>query len=372
MPPKKAPKDIDEYKTKGRVGEYDPEEFEGKNYEAGYDVHNRNGWINFARDFAEEHGITLGCAIRDKRCRLEYNTKYKVKHSIKNVPIQLQAWVRHSKNVAKKEHLTTSCAFNNKSNQASYHSGQLAEAPRKTPAKTLSVAELEQKLDRLIEEYKEVESGRAVGNLKSIDANIIRTRILLDERENEFLKNPSGLEPDDDDPLNEGRYFSYKQTKYDRPTVELNILKKNLELMKEELQQTADAYRSYKRRKGEDARPMTLYKLASHATDLKKQIKQVTKTIKSNDTNIDMVRKAKQGGSLMTLETARLGKPEKIQERDLRSASQIPTPSQNYNQPFGGSMCCAPKRKGKLSGYGRISDRRNIGLFQNDACLIPM
>ena len=40
MPPKKAPKDIDEYKTKGRVGSYDPEEFEGKNYEAKKDVHN--------------------------------------------------------------------------------------------------------------------------------------------------------------------------------------------------------------------------------------------------------------------------------------------------------------------------------------------
>jgi hypothetical protein len=296
------------------------------------------------------------------------------------VPPQLKDWVRHSKATARHNKTSTSCIFNNKANQESYHAKDFAEPPRKTPAKTLTVAELEDKLDRLIEEYKSVESGRAVGNLKSIDANIIRTRILLDERENEFLKNPSGLDQDDDDPLNEGRYMAYKQTKLDRPELEVNILKKNLELMKEELQQTADAYRSYKMRKGEDARPMTLYRLAAHATDLKKQIKQVTKIIKSNDNSIAMVKQAKKnaravrrvGGSLMTVETARLGHPEKIQDRDLRSASQIPTPSQNYNQPFGGSMCGEPNKKGKLTGYGRISDRRNIGLFQNDACVFNM
>ena len=229
----KTIEEIEAYKTKKRVGAYDPEDFKGTDswVQRG---NTNNPWIEFARHWGQERNMTLGCAIRNRECRLEYNTKHKVKKSIKNVPPQLQAWVRHSKANARKDNLTTSCCFNNLANQESYHEGNIAVEPRKTPAKTLSVEELEEKLDRLIEEYKDVKSGRIAGNLKSIDANIIRTRILLDERENEYLKNPKGLSPEDEDEENEGRYKKLRTTKYDRTSVEVPILQKELDAMIEE------------------------------------------------------------------------------------------------------------------------------------------
>ena len=84
------------------------------------DDDNHNPWIRFARDFAEKHNITLGCAIRNKDARLEYNSKYKVKKSINSVPKQLQKWVRHSKATAEKSKKSLSCAFSNTGNQDNY------------------------------------------------------------------------------------------------------------------------------------------------------------------------------------------------------------------------------------------------------------
>ena len=81
-------------------------------------------------------------------------------------------------------------------------------------------------------------------------------------------------------------------------------------------------------------------------------------------------RQKKGGGAIG--ETARLGHPGSIPDSPLRSSSQIPTPPRGYNDAFVSDISTEPKRRGKLNGYGRISDRRNMSMFKNDACVIPM
>ena len=358
--------EIEAYKTKKRVGAYNPEEYTEprRKYEFS-ESNNDNPWIAFAKQYALDNNMTLGCAIRDRNARLEYNRRYKVKKSIKNVPPQLQDWVKHSKAAAKQENNCMSCQFTNKSNQKQYREGEHAVEPRKSPAKVLTVEELEDKLDRLIEEYKDVASGRASGNLKSIDANIIRTRILLDEREHEYLKNP-----DADEDEYEGRYENIgvkekKKPKHHRTPQELERIQEELRVKEDELITTVDASKN----KEYNFSQKSLQRIKDHAKQLRKSITQLKNILYAN--NI-MVRKPRQkkGGAIG--ETARLGHPGLIPETGLRNASQIPTPPRGYNDAFGSDISTEPKRRGKLTGYGRISDRRNMSMFKNDASLIPM
>jgi hypothetical protein len=368
MPPKKQIDDIDKYKTKSRVGAYNPEEYTEprRKYEFS-DSNNNNPWIEFAKQYALEHNMTLGCAVRNRECRLEYNRRYKIKKSITNVPPQLQDWVKHSKAAAKQENNCMSCQFTNKLNQKRYKEGDIAVEARKTPAKSLSVADLEQKLERLISEYKDVASGRVSGNLKSIDANIIRTRILLDERENEYLSNP--VEEDDEDEY-EGRYQNIgikekKKPKHHRTPEQLEDIQEELRIKEDELKTTVDALKN----KDYNFSPKKLQRIKDHAKELRKSITQLKNILYAN---YIMKRKPRQkkGGAIG--ETARLGHPGSIQDSPLRSSSQIPTPPRGYNDAFVSDISTEPKRRGKLNGYGRISDRRNMSMFKNDACVIPM
>lgn len=381
--PKTPEEMVDKYKLKNRVGAYNPEDFTPpkRKYEM-TDGNNGNPWISFAKKWALDHDMTMGCAVRNKECRLEYNTKYKVKKNVKNAPPQLQKWVKHTKANAKATNNCVSCEFTNIKNQEDYHQGEIAVAPRKTPAKTLSVADLEEKLDRLLEEYKQVTRGEAVGNLKAIDANIIRTRKLLDEREHAYQSNPRGRDRDDeddeDDDEYEGRFEGIGQKEKKKPKHhlepnEIEAVQRVLEKREKELADTVEAYT-------EDAelhKPKNIKRFKEHAKELKKEITQLKNLLYKNNVLMRPPAKPrkprqKKGGSMMTVETQRLGHPEGIQNTDLRNASQIPVPSQNYNAPFSNIPMGEPQRRGKLSGYGRISDKRNMSLFKNDASVIPM
>ena len=150
-----------------------------------------NPWIEFAREFAKARGITLGCAIRNKDARLEYNSKYKVKHSIKNVPKQLQKWVKHSVATAKKDKNNLSCCFSNPENQLDYRSGNLAVPAKKTPARVASIPEMKEKLDGLYKELDDIQKKKVTGNIASVKANISRVEALLDEKMDAYLKNPT-------------------------------------------------------------------------------------------------------------------------------------------------------------------------------------
>ena len=248
-----------------------------------------------------------------------------------------------------------------------YREKDYAVEPRKTPAKSLSVEELEDKLDRLIEEYKDVASGRTSGNLKSIDANIIRTRILLDQRESEYLSRPVAEEDEDE---YEGRYQNIgvkekKKPKHLRTPRELEIIQEELKVKEDELKTTVDASKN----KEYNFSEKKLQRIKDHRNQLRKSITQLKNILYAN--NI-MVRKPRQkkGGAIG--ETARLGRPASIPESPLRSSSQIPTPPRGYNDAFSSELHSEPKRSGKLDGYGRISNRRNMSLFKNDSCVIPM
>lgn len=368
----KSNEDIEKYRTKKRVGEYNPEEYNPVLKRPPVQK-TTNAWIEFARQWALDHNITLGCAVRDRNARLEYNTKYKIKKSIKNVPQQLQNWVKHSKASAQKTNNCMSCQFKNKSNSDNYRSGNLETAPRKSPAKISSIEETLDKLNRLIDEYKLVNSGQAKGNLKSIDANIIATRILLDEKEREFQKHPKGQESVDDDE-HEGRYKNIgakqpKPHKLHRYPAELDNIQKQLKEMEDELDETVNAYKF----NADRFSPNKLIRIKDRATELKKQITQVKNILYHNNIMIKPVRKPriKKGGSMMTVETARLGHPEKIQETGLRQASSIPVPPSNYYNSFT-SVATEPKSSKKLSGYGRISDKRQTSAFKVDSVAFPM
>ena len=80
-------------------------------------------------------------------------------------------------------------------------------------------------------------------------------------------------------------------------------------------------------------------------------------------------------------ETSRLGLPKQrinsISLRDLPQAKVItsrktPIPSLNYNSVFCRPLLTETKRAGKLTGYGRISTRRNMSMFKNDSVVMPM
>ena len=369
----KSNEDIEKYRTKPRIGEYNPDNYNVPNRDNVSDANNDNPWIAFAKQWAEDHNMTMGCAIRDRNARLEYNTKYKIKKSIKNAPKQLQAWLRHSKAAAKQNNNCMSCQFTNKSNQKNYKEGEHATEPRKSPAKISSIEETLDKLNRLIEEYKLVNSGQAKGNLKSIDANIIATRILLDEKEREYQKHPKGHDSVDDDE-NQGRYEGIgakepKPHKLFRTAPELDKLQTNLKDLEDELDETVNAYKYNADRFSENK----LLRIKNRATELKKQITQVKNILYHNNIMQKPIRKAraKKGGSLMTVETARLGHPERIQETGLRQASSIPVPPSTYYNPFT-SVATEPKPSKKLSGYGRISDKRQTTAFKADSVAFPM
>lgn len=361
----KSIQEIEAYKTKSRVGAYNPEDYTPPRRAHDYSSGRHNPWIEFAKQYAIDHDMTLGCVIRDRNARLEYNTKHKVKKSIKNVPPQLQDWVRHSKAAAKQENNCMSCQFTNKSNQKRYREGDHAVEPRKSPAKSYTVADLEEKLDRLIEEYKDVAQGRKSGNLKSIDANIIRTRILLDEREHEYLKNP-----DADEDEYEGRFEGVgekekKKPKHFRTPEQLEDIQEELRIKEDELKTTVDALKN----KDYNFNPKSLQRIKDHATQLRKSITQLKNLLYSNNI-MKRPQRQKKGGAIG--ETARLGHPGLIPESGLRNASQIPTPPRGYNDAFGDEIHSQPKRKGKLTGFGRISNTRVGNLFKVDASLIPM
>jgi len=371
----KSNEDIEKYRTKPRIGEYNPDNYNVPNRDNVSDANNDNPWIAFAKQWAEDHNMTMGCAIRDRNARLEYNTKYKIKKSIKNAPKQLQAWLRHSKAAAKQNNNCMSCQFTNKSNQKNYKEGEHATEPRKSPAKISSIEETLDKLNRLIEEYKLVNSGQAKGNLKSIDANIIATRILLDEKEREYQKHPKGADfADKEDEENQGRYEGIgakepKPHKLFRTAPELDKLQTNLKDLEDELDETVNAYKYNADRFSENK----LLRIKNRATELKKQITQVKNILYHNNIMQKPIRKAraKKGGSLMTVETARLGHPERIQETGLRQASSIPVPPSTYYNPFT-SVATEPKPSKKLSGYGRISDKRQTTAFKADSVAFPM
>ena len=83
-------------------------------------------------------------------------------------------------------------------------------------------------------------------------------------------------------------------------------------------------------------------------------------------------------------QTSRLGLPNQKILSKVISSKKSPIPSSNYNnvfcRPFGGSSPQrlevgrknSSKRAGKLTGYGRISTRRDTTMFKNDSCILPM
>ena len=201
MPPKKFrdvgnPNKIQELIDRPRVGSHNYEDYPLARETNPTQPKERklNPWIEFARKYANAHGITLGCAIKNKECRLDYHDS---KPDKRPVPKQLQDWVEHNKALSAKTNNTLACCVSNVKSQKQYHTEEKERPLRKSPAKVLTVAELEQKLNRLHTEYKQPNTP---AKLKSIDANIIRTRILLDKLEHkEIRKGRLGKKVRDDD-----------------------------------------------------------------------------------------------------------------------------------------------------------------------------
>jgi hypothetical protein len=201
----------------------------------------------------------------------------------------------------------------------------------------------------------------------------------LDEKEREFQKHPKGKDTDDDDDDNEheGRYQNigakepkpHKPHKLHRYPAELDNIQKQLEEMEDELDETVNAYKFNSDRFS----PNKLIRIKDRAIELKKQITQVKNILYHNNIMKKPIRKTRQvkGGSMMTVETARLGHPEKIQETRLPQGSSLPIPPTNYYNPFT-SVATEPKPSKKLSGYGRISDKRQTSAFKVDSVAFPM
>ena len=72
-------------------------------------------------------------------------------------------------------------------------------------------------------------------------------------------------------------------------------------------------------------------------------------------------------------QTSRLGLPKQQIKSKVITSKKTPIPSLNYNNVFCRPLLSETKRGGgKLIGYGRISNRRNMSLFQNDSVVMPM
>ncbi len=71
-------------------------------------------------------------------------------------------------------------------------------------------------------------------------------------------------------------------------------------------------------------------------------------------------------------QTSRLGLPNQKILSKVISSKKSPIPSSNYNNVFCRPLSTSSKRAGKLTGYGRISTRRDTTMFKNDSCVLPM
>ena len=71
-------------------------------------------------------------------------------------------------------------------------------------------------------------------------------------------------------------------------------------------------------------------------------------------------------------QTSRLGLPKQMILSKVISSKKTPIPSANYNNVFCRPLSNSSKRAGKLTGYGRISDKRNMSLFHNESVVMPM
>ena len=71
-------------------------------------------------------------------------------------------------------------------------------------------------------------------------------------------------------------------------------------------------------------------------------------------------------------QTSRLGLPNQKILSKVISSKKSPIPSANYNNVFSKPLSNSSKSSGKLTGYGRISNRRNMSLFRNDSVVMPM
>ena len=71
-------------------------------------------------------------------------------------------------------------------------------------------------------------------------------------------------------------------------------------------------------------------------------------------------------------ETSRLGLPKQRIKPTVITSRKTPIPSLNYNSVFCRPLLTETKRAGKLTGYGRISTRRNMSMFKNDSVVMPM
>lgn len=349
------------------------------------DDNNHNPWIMFARDFAEKHGITLGCAIRNKDARLEYNSKYKVKRSINNVPKQLRTWVRHSKSNAQKSKNNLSCEFSSEGNQESYREGNISQEPKKSPARVASIDELKKKLDGLYAEKDRIESGKQPKTTyASVKANISRVEALLDEKTNEYLKNPT---PDAVTRRYKNLSAKKKKTSSAKEPVDYSV--GDLEKLEDELALTREKSKSkgiYTNREFEELKQhakmlvslRTKIKNRLYATgELEKPPKKVRAT--SSEAGLASERRKKTGGShseigvseFSTDETARLGHPGKIDAYSLDNHSQIPIPPADYNQDYS-ELVRTVRPSRKFKGFGRISDGRRGLLFNADECRFEM
>ena len=71
-------------------------------------------------------------------------------------------------------------------------------------------------------------------------------------------------------------------------------------------------------------------------------------------------------------QTSRLGLAKKEIKSKVINSIKTPIPSANYNNVFCRPLWNSSKRAGKLTGYGRISDKRNMSLFHNESVVMPM
>ena len=336
------------------------------------DDDNHNPWIRFARDFAEKHNITLGCAIRNKDARLEYNSKYKVKKSINNVPKQLQKWVRHSKATAEKSKKSLSCAFSNTGNQDNYKEGNITQEPKKSPARVASISEMEQKLEDLYKERDAIQSGRLKASMPSVKANISRVEALLEDKTNEYLKNPT---PD----ASTERYqnLSAKPKKIKPVKYSLSYSVGDLDTLEKEL----DLTRIKSKSKGIYTNK-ELEELKNHSkmlVSLRTKIKNHLYSIGEMTKPVRKPRVKKVGGShkeigvseFATDETARLGHPGKIQSVSLRNNSQTPVPSADYNKDYS-EVIKQVRPSRKFKGFGRVSDSRRGLMVDQNECRFEM
>lgn len=349
------------------------------------DDNNHNPWIMFARDFAEKHGITLGCAIRNKDARLEYNSKYKVKRSINNVPKQLRTWVRHSKSNAQKSKNNLSCEFSSEGNQESYREGNISQEPKKSPARVASIDELKKKLDGLYAERDRIESGKQPKNTyASVKANISRVEALLDEKTNEYLKNPT---PDSQTKRYKNLSAKKKKTSSAKEPTDYSV--GDLEKLEKELDLTIRKSRDKEMYTEEelDVLKQHIKMLRAHRIKIKNSLYnkgEMEKPVRkpratSSEAGLASKKRKKVGGShseigvseFSTDETARLGHPGKIDAFSLDGHSQIPIPPADYNQDYS-ELIRVVRPSRKFKGFGRVSDGRRGLLINADECRFEM